>query len=47
VRSVEQMCQLARDGHDCFTLNPDLITALVTSPFSDKAIAEFEQAARK
>ena len=47
VRSVEQMCQLARDGHNCFTLNPDLITALATSPFSDTAIAEFEQAAKK
>lgn len=47
VRSVEQMCQLAREGHDCFTLNPDLITGLVTSSLSDKAIAEFEQAAKK
>jgi transaldolase len=47
VRSVEQMCQLAREGHDCFTLKPDLITGLVTSPLSDMAIAEFEQAAKK
>jgi hypothetical protein len=41
------MCQLAIEGHDCFTLKPDLITGLVTSPLSDLAIAEFEQAAKK
>ncbi len=47
IRSVDQMSELARDGHDCFTLNPNLIAELVTSPLSDEAIAEFEQAAKK
>ncbi|MEM9845822.1 MAG: transaldolase family protein, partial [Pseudomonadota bacterium] len=45
LRRVEQLNELAALGCDCFTLSPELATALLSDEHSDRATAEFERAA--
>ena len=44
IRSVDQMLELASDGHDMFTIAPEIADALLSDPHSDAAIEAFGQA---
>jgi len=44
IRSVDQMLELASDGHDMFTIAPEVADALLSDPNSDAAIESFAQA---
>jgi len=46
LRTTEQMCRLAAQGHDCFTLSADLAETLTIDPMSTAAVAAFETAAK-
>jgi len=45
LRSAEQMCKLAHDGQDAFTISPAVARALLQDPLTTKAIEEFETTA--
>ena len=46
LRSVEQVVQLAGQGHRCFTLPPAVAEGLLESELAARAVAEFDAAAR-
>ncbi len=46
LRSVDQMVDLAMQGHDCFTLAPAIAAELVYETQTDEAAADFERAAK-
>lgn len=42
LRNTDQMCQLAQQGQDAFTISPAIARALLDDPLSIKAVEEFE-----
>jgi len=45
LRDTAQMAQLAQEGHDCFTIAPEVARELLTDANTLAAVAEFEAAA--
>ena len=46
LRSVDHILTLTEQGHDCFTISPDLADDLLTDPLTRQAAADFERAAK-
>ncbi len=44
IRSIEQLQYLASNGHNTFTLNPEIANLFGRDPLSDKAASDFEKA---
>lgn len=47
IRDVESLEDLAIDGLDTFTFSPDVARALFLEPLTDKAAADFQEAAKR
>ncbi len=44
IRTIDQLQNLAANGHDTFTLNPELAEQFAINPLSDQAAQDFEAA---
>ena len=46
LRNAKQILEIAEMGHDCFTISPDVARDLLNSKLTDKAVIDFEEAAK-